>query len=670
MDSNFFRFKIVRKLAIASFAIVFSPILSKGQASSSVPEFTEKLKSVSKVGVFPKNAPDGLYNFSTTGSYRFFGTFTQMKDQYIAFDGDVPQYTKPRSLFIGDDSQLPNFSLNFSGRPAPNAFWNFDLFAFQFLEGNVNPTYGGQILEEQRPTIYNPMFTTTKPGQSMGLLLGISTNAGISTDYGNIGVTLGGTQWLSISDLTLAAFRGYNRFMLFERNPWDPVTANIEDRYNTFYSQGNINQDTRWGERAFNGFTVRANDLPGNLDLIAMVGKTELNGGFLALPNTSYGGKIGRAWNGFLNGNLSTYINTLNTRIFVDSMSTLEVQSNIVSGQIKYDYKQFGIDAEIGAGRYISPIHDLPWGEAINLKIRFPFVTEKIPAELQVYRVHPNVVNSNAIYWNTAVTEYTANDIPAGSVGSSAVLRPFASPIVPIGLMTNNRQGINLNLEHQIGDLKLSVANGIAEELEAITNLITFGHPVNQLTRSRFWRWDFPAGVGPYGRQSDIFRDTYETMRLTDDSLGTLLNTKKFNVLEVQGKYKTKLFHRDLYVNLLNRYSSVQKNLSFTTVFSEEAYLRHYSNELEMYYQLFNKLMLTTYFGYERVLGNYDTELALETGKPRDQQGTGIGFGFDIDLGRNAGLYLRHRFFAFEDRSFTKDQFRGQETLLEIKVAF
>ena len=80
--------------------------------------------------------------------------------------------------------------------------------------------------------------------------------------------------------------------------------------------------------------------------------------------------------------------------------------------------------------------------------------------------------------------------------------------------------------------------------------------------------------------------------------------------------------------------------------------------------------MLTTYFGYERILGNYDTELALETGKPRDQQGTGIGFGFDIDLGRNAGLYLRHRFFAFEDRSFTKDQFQGQETLLEIKVAF
>ena len=80
--------------------------------------------------------------------------------------------------------------------------------------------------------------------------------------------------------------------------------------------------------------------------------------------------------------------------------------------------------------------------------------------------------------------------------------------------------------------------------------------------------------------------------------------------------------------------------------------------------------MLTGYLGYERILGNYDTELALETGKPRDQEGTGIGFGIDYDLGRNAGLYVRHRFFRFEDRSFTKDQFAGQETVVEIKVAF
>ncbi len=647
-------------------------IPDKGIAQKSIQDYNEELKSVSKVGVFPKNAPDGLYNFAVTGEYRFFGTYTQMDSAY-SLDAGGNSVTKPRSLFIGDDSQLPNMTVNFSGRPAPNAFWNFDLYAFQFLEGTVNSSYGVQVTFNDRPTIYNPVISTIKPGQTMGLLLGISTNAGISTDYGNFGVTLGGTQWLSISDLTLAGFRGYNRFMLFERNPWDPVANNVDDRYETFYSQGNINQDTRWGERAFNGFTLRANNLPGDVEVLAMVGKTELSGGFVQIPNTSYGGKIGKVWN----GNLRTYINTLNNRLYLDSMAQQEVGFHVVTGQIGYDYKSFGFDFEVGAGKYFSPFHDLDWGEAINLKFRFPLITDRIPSELQVYQISPNVVNNNAIYWNTAITEATANDIPAGSIGSSAVLQPFSSPILPIGLMTNNRRGINLNMEYKIGDLKLSLANGIAEEMQAVSNLITFGHPVNQLTRSRFWRWNFPAGVGPYGRQSVLFRDTYETMEVRDverevidGEIVTTLPIKRFNVLEVQGRYKTKLFHRNLYANLLNRYSSVQKDISAITVFDETAYLRHYSNELEIYYQIFQRLMLTTYLGYERVLGNYDTELALETGKPRNQEGRGFGFGCDIELGKNAGLFLRHRFFEFEDRSFTADKFSGQETVVEIKVAF
>lgn len=662
------------KNKILGLATIMIVVLSKNlsYAQKSIEDYNDDLRSVSKVGVFPKNTPDGLYNFAVTGSYRFFGTYTQMDSAYALIDGGN-SVTKPRTLFIGDDSQLPNMTMNFSGRPAPNAFWNFDLYAFQFLHGDVDPVYGDKIPQTLRPSIYNPIIATVKPGQSMGLLLGISTNAGISTDYGNFGITLGGIQWLSISDLTLASFRGYNRFMLFERNPWDPVTNRIEDRYETFYSMGNINQDSRWGERAFHGFTLRANNLPGDVELMTIVGKTELSGGFSQIPNTSYGGKIGKVWN----GNLRTYINTLNNKLYLDSMAQNEVGFHVVTGQIGYDYKSFGFDLEAGMGKYNSPFHNLNWGEAINLKLRFPLVTKRIPAELQIYQVSPNVVNSNAIYWNTAITEATANDIPAGSVGSSAVLRPFASPILPIGLMTNNRRGVNLNMEYQLGDLKLSVANGIAEEMEAISNLITFGHPVNQLTRSRFWRWDFPAGVGPYGRQSVLFRDTYETMRLTDgevefteEGMVNVYPIKRFNILEIQGRYNTKFLHRNLYVNLLNRYSSVQKEFSALTVFSETAYLRHYSNELELYYQLFSKLMLTGYVGYERVLGNYDTELAIETGRPRNQEGKGIGFGFDIDLGRNAGLYIRHRFFKFEDRSFTADQFSGQETVLEIKVNF
>jgi len=654
----------IRKLLMGSVFIISAGIAYSQEPEGTVDDYTEKLQSVSRVGLFPKNAPDGLYNFNVSGEYRFFGTFTNMSTPYLLNEA-AQEIQRPRSLFIGDDSQLPNVTMNFSGRPAKNAFWNFDLYAFQFMEGNVNTSYGGQIPSNLRPSIFNPIIATSKPGQSMGLLLGISTNAAVSTDQGNFGITLGGTQWLSISDLTLAGFRGYNRFMLFERNPWDPVTSTIDDRYEAFYSQGNINQDTRWGERAFQGMTFRANNLPGDFELLAIAGKTELNGGFDPLPNTSYGGKLSRNF-----GKLRANVNTLNNRVFLDSLGKGVAGFNLVTAQAVYQEGVWGFDAEFGAGKYFSPIHSLDWAEAINVKLRFPFITNKIPAELQLFRVHPNVVNNNAIYWNTAVVEASANDIPAGSIGSSAVLQPFASPLVPIGLMTNNRQGVNINLEYEVKDLKLSFANGISSEIEAINNLITFNHPVNQLTRSRFWRWSFPTGVGPYARQADIFRDGYETLILTDDSLGIPAHTKRFNTIEVQAKYKAQLFHRFLYINYLSRFQSVQSFISPIVVFNEGAYLRHYSNELELYYQVWRKVIFSTYFGYERILGNYDTELAIETGKPRDQEGRGLGFGLDFDLGRNAGLYLRHRFFQFEDESFTKDQFAGQETIMEIKVAF
>ncbi len=657
----------IRIIFISAAIVLLTWIMSIAEIHAQeepVEDYTRKLESVSKVGAFPKSAPDGLYKFNVSGEYRFFGTYLNMSTLYLLNEASQ-EIQRPRTLFIGDDSQLPNMTMNFSGRPARNAFWTFDLYAFQFLEGNVRPAYGAKIPTGQRPNIFNPIIATSKPGQSMGLLLGISTTGAISTDQGNFGFTLGGTQWLSISDLTLASFRGYNRFMLFERNPWDPVTSTIDDRYETFYAQGNINQDTRWGERAFQGLTIRANDLPGDFSLLAIVGKTELNGGFDPSPNTSYGGKLSRNF-----GGLKTSLNSLNNRVFLDSLGRGVAGFNILTGQMQYMKGDWGFDAEVGAGQYFSPVHDLDWAEAINLKLRFPFVTKRIPAELQLYRVSPGIVNNNAIYWNTAIEEASANDIPAGSIGSSAILQPFASPLVPIGLMTNNRQGVNINLEYEINDLKLSLANGIASEMQAFNNLITFNHPVNQLTRSRFWRWTFPTGVGPYGRQSDIFRDSFETMSLTNDSLGIPTSLKRFNTIEVQAKYKTSLFHRLLYVNLLCRYQSVQERLSPRVVFTEEAFLRHYSNELELYYQVWRRLIVSGYLGYERILGNYDTELSIETGRPRNQEGRGIGFGFDYDLGRNAGLYLRHRFFSFEDRSFVKDQFAGQETILEIKVAF
>ena len=312
-----------------------------------------------------------------------------------------------------------------------------------------------------------------------------------------------------------------------------------------------------------------------------------------------------------------------------------------------------------------------PWGEAISIKVLSTERVTRIPIEVHYYRISPNVVNNNAIFWNTSLLEDRVFNQPAaGGVQSANVLIPFASSMVAIGQMTNNRTGVNLNTEVKLGKLKVSMGYGIATEIDAFQNRITFSHGVNQLTRARFWRWDFPQNVGPYQRDDKVYRDAYQKGTVTDDSLGFSVNPKKFTNLEIHGKYRTKLGYRNFYAFFLGRYNTAQPDFTILPQWSEKAYVRQYNSELEMYYQITKPVFLNTYFGYERVLGGYNTTVDEITQKPLNQTGWGVGVGIDIALGRNAGLYLRHRWYLFEDTSFQRDQFQGQETLAELKVFF
>lgn len=626
----------------------------------------DSLKADHKVnlGLFPKQENTKLYRFGVSGFYRFFGTYTQMDERYL-LDPASQSLTPTNNVFIGDDSQLPNLSINLSGRPTINTSWGFDLFAFQFIDGNVNQAYSQRVPRNTLPSVYDPL-DGTRLGSSLNLLLGMNLYGSHSTQHGTFKMGFGGLQWVSLSDLTLASFRGYNRFTLFERNPWDPIGNEPDDRYSAYYSQGNINQDSRWGERAFQGFNFAASGLPGNFNVHLLYGKTDLNGGFLTIPNSSYGGKIQKM---FGDGSFVA-LNSFNNLTWTDSLATDKIGFNIYTAEFNKTIKGIQLIAEAGAGQYFSPDHDFGWGELVNAKIRLPKEKTLIPIEIHAFRVSQNVVNNNAIYWNTSFEEATNNEIPAGNIGSSNVLQPFASSMAPIGAVTNNRQGINLNTEVKIKRLKLSVALGMAGELEGRSNQISLSHSVNRLTRSRMWRWNFPANVGPYNRYNVAYRSVFDLVQLKNDSLGGGVNPKRFSVIETQAKYQAKILHRDFYVFMLNRYSSVQKDWSPITVFNDKAYVRQYTNEIEAYYHLRKKLVLSSYLGYERAIANDETEVDDTSLKPRDQEGLGIGVGLDLSLGKNAGLYIRHRWFRFEDASYELDYFKGQETLVELKVFF
>lgn len=615
-------------------------------------------------GNLPKEKPNELYQIKVNGFYRFFGTHLHMPTPYILDEGSG-SVTKKNTLFIGDDTQLPNLMLNITGRPNKKVSWGFDLFMFQFLDGNIGSTYNPAVPTTDRPNVWNPL-AGERLGQNLGLNLGLNLYGSYYTNKGTYTVRMGGIHWLSLSDLTLAGFKGYNRFLLSERNPWDPIGKTVSARYNQMYENGSIYQDSRWGERAVQGVIIDGVDLPNGWSFVGMYGKTELNGGFITIPNSSYGGKLKKLYrkSDFIS------LNTLNNITWVDSLNTTSLGFNVFTLEWLVHFKDIQLHAEVGTGKYNSPINDYPWGEAISVKLLSPKRITKIPIELHYYRISPYVVNNNAIFWNTAIIESAIVDQPNGGTQSANVLTPFSSSMVALGQMTNNRTGLNVNTAFKLGKVNLSMGYGVSSEIKAFQNRLTFSHLINQLTRSRLWRWEFPNNIGPYGRYDKVYRDAYQKVNVTDDSLGISVNPKKFNQLEMHAKYRTKLANRNFFAFVLGRYYTAQPELSLLPAFNENAYIRQYNSELELYYQISNPIYLNAYLGYERVIGNYQTELDSETLRPLNQTGYGFGGGFDINLSKNAGLFVRHRWVFFEDTSYRLDKFSGQETMIELKVFF
>ena len=636
--------KFISKLVLCSLTIFGVNVSLFAQNNDS--------NSLSNIGLFPKQESPELYTFKISGEYRFLGSYVGLDQPY--------GYNLENTIFIGDDSQLPLLTLRFSGRPSPKTSWGFDLYTYQFLDGNVMPTYGFHVLEIDRPSVYDPINGNRLAG-SLGVQLGINFYGSIETKFGSYLIKAGGIHWESISDLTLASFKGYNRFSLFERAPWDPLGSSAERRYFDFYKLGNISQDSRWGEKPFTGLVIEGSNMPGGLSANILVGKTDLNGGFSLIPNLAYGGQLKKE----LKSGAHFALNTFNNLTYTDSTNNNRLGFNLVTLETNFLFQKFNINLETGLGRYISNTGPNDWGEALQLKIRTPKIKDVFDLQLQVFRISPKVINNNSVFINSAILEQSSNNLPAGVAGSTQSLFPFASSMVPLGMMTNNREGFNINTELNLKRLKLSLGIGSARELEAIGSYISFGHPVNSLTRSRFWRWNFPNGVGPYERYNVIYRDVYELVELYDD-----VQRKYFNNIEFQAKYHPRIFNSKLYAFFLSRASTVQNFQSILPEFSTLSYIRQYSNELELFFALREDLVFCSYSGIERTIANYDTEIDAESRRPRNQFGYGYGLGLDYTIAKNTALFIRHRWFEFEDTSFELDQFKGTETTLELKITF
>lgn len=624
--------------------ILLSLLLSESSIiAQTIPEKSDSDTSSTKkellYGVFPKEKLPQLKNFSISGYYRFITNIRNLSDPYPELKNN------PKNIFVGDDSQIPQLMLNITGKPTDKTTFLTDFYMW-------SPMMGGGTVENVK-----------------GLNLGVSLLGTHSTSVGNFKVLAGGINWYSLSPMTFFTNKGYNRYSIFERNPWDPNTKSVDSRYNDFYNNGALNQDRRWGQQAFQGIILEGNDLPKGFSAVFMYGKTQLNGGFAPLPNSSIGGRVKKDF-----GNNYLSFNTFNNVTTSDSIKNIPLGFNMHTLEFLWHIKKVKVTGEVGMGRFYSATYNRGWGESVSLNVLLPKEYTGIPLELHAYQISPKVINNSSVFWNSSIREANpgaTTSTGTGSSGTQVLLVPFASSMVQVGQMTNNRRGIELNGEFNLGKIKGSFGNSISEEIENISSQVTYSHPTNNLALSRFWRWGFPANVGPYKNLTKVYRGVFETLSLTDvDRTGKPLNKKRFNTMELNLKYNNKIFKRDFYLYYLLTMASLQKNLSPITVFTEKAYLRTYYHQLEFYYKIVPKVMWANYAGYERIIANYDTKVNTTSRRPKNQTGFSYATGLDVMMSKNAGLYIRQRWFTYKDTSFELDHYKGTETTVEIKIFF
>lgn len=542
----------------------------------------------------------------------------------------------------------------------------YDPFLFMYVGGDPtnDNSFGTEIV--MLNLMNGPGFNIN----TFDIFNAMAVRGNIKTDYGRLSVISGGIEWRSLSKFTFGQNTRYNRFSVFERRPWDPV-GQIKKRYASYYANGTLDQSVRFANRAFKGFLLHGYDIPYNLTIDLFYGKSMNNGGFERAdhlrPAHNLAGKITKQ----LNLDNSISLNTYQSIAYTDTVNAERAAFQIYSLEYNLEWKHFQLDGEFGYGGYESPTYDKGQSPAIVADLTFPLKATKIPLTLRYYRIGKHFVNRNAAFSNSTVDEVNTGFMGQGA----AVLAPSGGQITDVGDLVNNRQGFNINTEAKISRLKVQIGNEFSKDIENIEgrNTFTYNHRINGLTWSRFK--PFPNETGSFGankRVETFYRGAYEIVTI-DSAQDASMRAMHYNALDVQLKFNAKIAGHDLYLFNLNTLNSIQPSFSVIPKTSNEAFIRTSYHELDVFFQVYRDLILDLYLGYERIQGNEFTDTELnDTGAAlaRDQTGKSFGLGLDFALSAKAFLFLRQRWFEYEDKNFVGEAFKGQESTIELKMFF
>lgn len=342
------------------------------------------------------------------------------------------------------------------------------------------------------------------------------------------------------------------------------------------------------------------------------------------------------------------------------------------------------------------------WDPMAFLELSFDKSLTKLPIKLSGYYIGKNYVNPTSNVFNTSIEQVKQGPDQPNANNTTY----YDGMVTQVGQLTNNRWAVMLNTHAKAGPVKIDLGYAAAQEIEnladdtrngqrdSIRNSITFPHLANRLARSRFST--FQRFSGPYNRVQSLYRRTFENLAITD----TVVDYKKsFTSLEIQFKYKMRLFQKELIMAFFTSYNSVQDKNPFLPVFNDDAFLRHTYYEWNGFYALHKKVTLLAFLSLETAKGNQRTELVDDNGdlitedkgsvtypssevqdfykpvydpngKPIDQLGYGLGIGLDYAFAKRASINWRNRWYSHKDKNHVKDEFRGYESYVELKVFF
>lgn len=665
LGSFFLSYSVYANESIPSTASGEQEKVSEGLPRLGIPYANRRLKG-------PDPTPSSAYNFLNPSDRQTSGAaaFVNNVLDNVQLSGTIRLLTIYRNMdryYADMQTSAKNFSIYDYASPSVGTNVGG---GFPQLELNLLSRISPRFLFNVGYSMANTMSGQTSnnvASSRQNLFFNGKINAGAI----RFDISAGGVLWTGLSNFTMQ--QAQNRDSYFNRVPWDWYRTSYT-RYEDYYSLSRNIGAQAGGLVPVLGFIAKTDILPLGVKVTTLYGRTSTSVpvSFYTSHYPSYTtgvrvektlfnrhvvGKIGLNYRGkYFDETIGNAIPNNQEMYTVDfnlKIRKVRIASEVGTTQLKS--RSLGDNPSD-----VSSLHTRQ-GFGFNVKAELDRDFTTLPISVEYYHIDKWMINQDGAIINSNPHALTQG------VDFLYDLYFQQNLAQEVGVLTNNRQGLNIKMEKNVGRLKMQLGAAWSQDLTNLGDTVTFQHRVNSFSRSRFHPW-FNAG-GATGRIKSGWMRTYEIVSITDKANGISTDyLKGYSALELFLKYKISLFGRDLIFLNYNSYNSVDDHLKVVGT-TDASFIRVFFEDFTAAYKVTKRLTLVGNFGIEKAWGGKRTQLN-SNGDPLNQTGHCYAIGLDYDFVKNAGLHIRQTWMDHKDKNFVQDEFKGTETNVELKIFF